>query len=90
MNSDSLCVPPGIFLFLSKTVFLGRIINIESLDCKFLLTAVADPDESFWMESAKKPTYFLTTVRVFYKRGPPAYETIGKGITITSKPQANV
>ena len=60
------------------TVFVGRIINIESLDCKFSnWTGGADPDESFWAESGKNATFFLTTVRVFYKQGPPAYETIG-------------
>ena len=57
----------------------GRMINVETLDVKFAnWTGGADPDESFWTESGKHATFFLTTIRIFYKHGPPANETIGE------------
>ena len=50
------------------TSLAGGIINIESLDVKFSSwKGSVNPDESFWFESARNITFFLTTFRIFHR-----------------------
>ena len=66
-----------VFIF----YFVGRVLNIETLDVKFEeWTGTVNPDESKWIERGERATGFLNIIRLFYEGGPPANEQLGINI----------
>ena len=55
---------------------------METLDSMFTKRQLPDPDETFRVEG-DQANFFLTSIRIFYKLGPSANETIGMLVALS-------
>ena len=55
---------------------------METLDSMFTKRQLPDPDETFRVEG-DQANFFLTSIRIFYKLGPSANETIGMPVALS-------
>ena len=62
-------------------ILIGKILTVETLRIKYTDTWQSnylDPDDSHYSDNAKASKLYLEILRVYYVRGPPCYESIGK------------
>ena len=64
-------------------ILTGKILTVETLRIKYTDTWQSnylDPDDSHYSENAKASKLYLEILRVYYVRGPPCHESIGKPV----------